>query len=106
MRRAPKIILAFLVALGGAVVACAKDQPSCFPDEYQGCYCADGGLGYQACAASQDGYAACVCDGTTPGLDAGPPPREAGTGDGGGRPDASDGGHDASDADAADAEDG
>jgi hypothetical protein len=67
--------LALLVALSAG--ACGEDQPTCFAGEYAACNCAGGARGYQVCLASQDAYAACVCDGTTPGLD-------AGTGTGGG----------------------
>lgn len=88
-RRRRAAIASTAVALATVVLACVKDQPNCYVGEYQGCLCADGGFGYAACAASQDGYVACVCDGTTPGIDSGTE-REAGSGagDGGGNRDA------------------
>jgi hypothetical protein len=51
------------------VAACGEEQPACFVGEYRSCACATGAAGYQRCVSS-DGYGACVCDGTTPGVDA------------------------------------
>jgi hypothetical protein len=88
------------LALVAAALACVKSSKPCYLGDYNGCLCADGGYGYQACAPSEDGFGTCICDGTTPGLDAGvdaAPPREAGSG--GGHRDAGDAG-DASDDDA------
>jgi hypothetical protein len=65
------------------VAACADDQPACFAGDFRGCTCPGTGAnaspapGYQACLGA-DGYGACVCDGTTPGLDASAFPADAG----------------------------
>ena len=58
-----------LVAL--VVVACSTSYPPCYRGEYQGCNCASGVHGYQACSVTEDGFEGCVCDGTTPGVDGG-----------------------------------
>lgn len=50
--------------------ACGEDRPPCYRGDFIGCTCDGGRHGYQACRDAEDGYAACVCDGTTPGLDA------------------------------------
>lgn len=52
------------------VVACGEDRPPCYRGDFVGCTCANGAYGYQACRDAEDGYAACVCNGTTPGIDA------------------------------------
>lgn len=67
-------------ALVVAVLACSPSYPPCYRGEYQGCACANGSAGYQACNLTEDGFQACVCDGTTPGLDGG---RDAGVQDAG-----------------------
>jgi hypothetical protein len=54
-----------------AVAACGEDQPFCFAGDYRACSCSADTRGYQRCMPSQDGYDVCVCDGKTPGLDAG-----------------------------------
>ena len=54
-----------------ATVACSPSYPPCYRGEYQGCSCAGGMHGYQACNVTEDGFQACVCDGTTPGADGG-----------------------------------
>jgi len=64
--------LAFFVALliGLAVpVACRVDGPPCYAGDFVGCTCSNGKTGYQSCLPDEERYAACVCDGTTPGLD-------------------------------------
>jgi hypothetical protein len=68
------IVLA-MTALVTAAVACTTSHPPCYRGEYQGCFCANAASGYQACNVTEDGFQACVCDGTTPGLDGG---RDAG----------------------------
>jgi hypothetical protein len=68
-KRAAFVLSAVLLVV--AVTACRDDAPTCYAGEYAACNCAGGARGYQICLASEDGYAACVCDGTTPGLDAG-----------------------------------
>jgi len=67
------LVAAVLAAL--AIAACRDDQPTCFAAEYAACSCSATARGYQPCLASEDGYGPCVCNGRTPGLDAG-----AGTG--------------------------
>ena len=67
--------LATIAALAlGALLACASDRPTCYAGDAVGCTCAGNLHGYQVCNAGGDGYGACVCDGTTPGLDASAPP--------------------------------
>jgi hypothetical protein len=65
-----------VLAMAGVVVtvlACTTSSPPCYRGEYQGCLCPGpgGGSGYQACNVTEDGFQACVCDGTTPGIDGG-----------------------------------
>lgn len=80
-----------VLAMASVVVtalACSTSYPPCYRGEYQACLCSsgangpNGARGYQACNTTEDGFAACVCDGTTPGTDGG---RDAG--------DAGDAGH-------------
>jgi hypothetical protein len=52
-------------------LACSPSHPACYRGEYQGCSCANGAHGYQACNVTEDGFQGCVCDGTTPGADGG-----------------------------------
>ena len=54
------------------VIACGEDRPPCYRGDFIGCNCTDGAYGYSACREAEDGYAACVCDGTIPGVVAGP----------------------------------
>jgi hypothetical protein len=54
------------------VFACGEDRPPCYRGDFIGCNCSDGAYGYSACTEAEDGYAKCVCDGTIPGVDAGP----------------------------------
>ncbi len=70
-----------LPALVVAVIACTTSYPPCYRGEYRSCTCgedASRGAGYQICSAAADGYEACVCDGTTPGLDGGRDASDAG----------------------------
>lgn len=53
------------------VVAC-RDDPTCYDGDLLACTCADGSRGFQTCNLERDGYEACVCDGTVPGLDTTP----------------------------------
>lgn len=70
--------LGALTIVVAVVVACGEDRPPCYRGDFVGCNCANGAYGYSACTDTEDGYGACVCDGTTPGLDAGPPRDAAG----------------------------
>ena len=65
------IVLAATVLGIAVLVACSTTYPPCYRGEYQGCACASGGHGYQACNVTEDAFQACVCDGTTPGIDGG-----------------------------------
>jgi hypothetical protein len=49
--------------------ACRDERPACYEGDFAACSCPDGKAGYQACLPAEEGYGACVCDGTTPGLD-------------------------------------
>lgn len=59
-----------LVVVLAAVVACDEDFKDCYEGDRVACSCGGDTFGYARCNASAK-YEACVCDGTTPGLDAG-----------------------------------
>jgi hypothetical protein len=65
----PAVLIALGVAVG-IVVGCREQSPVCYEGELQACTCAGSKNGYQQCLQAEERYAACVCDGTTPGLDA------------------------------------
>ena len=65
-----------VLAVLPCTVACSPSYPPCYRGEYQGCSCPNGARGYQACNVTEDDFQACVCDGTTPGVDGG---RDAGS---------------------------
>src|SRR5262249_33098848 len=46
-------------------------SPACFAGDYRACTCTGADRGYQKCRADGDDFEPCLCDGTTPGLDAG-----------------------------------
>lgn len=58
-----------------AIVACAEDPPACYEGDYVGCACEPNTSGftrgYAVCRPELGGYGTCICDGKTPGLDAG-----------------------------------
>jgi hypothetical protein len=60
-----------MTIVAAIVFACGEDRPPCYRGDFIGCNCADGAYGYSACTEAEDGYAACVCNGTVPGVDAG-----------------------------------
>lgn len=60
-----------MTIVGAIVIACGEDRPPCYRGDFIGCNCADGTYGYSACSAAEDGYGACFCDGTIPGVDGG-----------------------------------
>jgi hypothetical protein len=60
-----------LMVVLASTLACSPSYAPCYRGEYQGCSCANGAHGYQACNVTEDGFQACVCDGTTPGVDGG-----------------------------------
>ncbi len=68
-------VLVVAVAIGITVTTlggCDEDYEECYPGDYQSCDCAGGAFGYAACSPAGDFRSAtCVCDGTTPGVDAG-----------------------------------
>jgi hypothetical protein len=65
------VLASAIIAVALTLNACnGKDFPTCYAGEYAACQCADGASGFQVCAASQDRYDSCVCDGRVPGLDA------------------------------------
>ena len=66
------LVLAMTASLVVLVVfACSPSYAPCYRGEYQGCRCASGAHGYQACNVTEEGFQSCVCDGTTPGVDGG-----------------------------------
>jgi hypothetical protein len=69
VKLASLVLVLAVCALGFA--ACEPDRPGCYSGEYRACVCDAGATGYQQCLATQDGYAACVCNGITPVADAG-----------------------------------
>lgn len=69
--RGPIVLAMTLLAFVAVVVACTTSYPTCYRGEYQGCFCAPGVPGYQACDVTENSFLACVCDGTTPGIDGG-----------------------------------
>lgn len=54
----------FALCMLGA--SCSDEAPACYDGEYLACSCADAD-GFQRC--ERGAYAACVCDGTVPGLE-------------------------------------
>lgn len=73
--RARRVVAAAAIALTAiAGSACFENDPVCYAGDYRACTCpgAPAATGYQACVAT-DGYSACVCDGTTPGVDGSAP---------------------------------
>jgi hypothetical protein len=48
-----------------SVLTACEEPRECYPGDYRACACGEE-RGYQRC--DEDAYAACVCDGTTPGL--------------------------------------
>ncbi len=69
-------MLALMMLLVGVVVlSCTTSYPPCYRGEFRGCRCSNAATGYQACDVTEEGFLACVCDGTTPGVDGG---RDAG----------------------------
>ena len=73
MRGLLVLAMTLLVVLASTpgTLACSPSYPPCYRGEYQGCTCASGAHGYQACNVTEDGFQGCVCDGTTPGADGG-----------------------------------
>lgn len=61
--------------LTGVCGACFETEPACYAGDHRACACAvpAGARGYQACLEGGGGYAPCVCDGTTPGVDGSAP---------------------------------
>jgi hypothetical protein len=58
-----------LLTLLGTTVSCVEDRPACYEGDFQACACPASKLGYQRCLEAEQRFAACVCDGTTPGVD-------------------------------------
>jgi hypothetical protein len=66
------VALAAIVVLASA--SCDEEYKECYPGDFLGCSCANGAVGYAACSPSGSFTStACVCDGTTPGIDGGAP---------------------------------
>ena len=63
--------VAFVITAAIALGACHEDYPPCYRGDYSICTCGGTTYGYQACKADQSGYEACLCNGATPGIDAG-----------------------------------
>jgi hypothetical protein len=77
--RARWVVPAAALACAAIVTsACFENDPACYAGDYRACTCPGApASGYQACVAT-DGWAACVCDGTTPGVDGKAPDADAG----------------------------
>lgn len=81
MRRGTCLALPTIgIAIGAFVIvaisACGTSYPPCYRGEYRACSCEAQSAGsfttgYQACSVTEDGFGACTCDGTTPGVDGG-----------------------------------
>jgi hypothetical protein len=56
----------FLVLL---LAACRTEVPACYEGDFAACTCASNAPGYRHCLVPEETYSACVCDGTTPGVD-------------------------------------
>lgn len=66
------VVLGFVASVIVAIAACGEDFKDCYGDDLVSCLCSDGAFGYAKCGPSGDfKSSACVCDGTTPGVDAG-----------------------------------
>ena len=67
--------LLVLIAVASVVLvsaACGEDFKDCYGDDLISCTCEGGALGYAKCGPSGDYKSSpCVCDGSTPGVDAG-----------------------------------
>jgi hypothetical protein len=70
----PIVVLVAMLAVARIAAGCEEDFKECYAGDYLGCTCENGRTGYAACSAQSD-YASsqCVCDGTTPGVDASRP---------------------------------
>lgn len=64
-----RVVLAALAIVLGWSGCRAEARPLCWAGDHQACACAGGAAGYQACLEAEERFGACVCDGTTPGLD-------------------------------------
>jgi hypothetical protein len=67
------VVLGLSASFVGLVAfACGEQYKDCYGTDYTACVCADGGFGYAKCSPLGDFQTvACVCDGTTPGIDSG-----------------------------------
>ena len=63
------VAIAILIVVA-AIAACDEDFKKCYEGDYVACSCGGSSFGYARCDAHEK-FAACVCDGTTPGLDGG-----------------------------------
>lgn len=95
--RVPRAALLVAILAGGVIfglaASCAESFDDCYGNDYLGCACPDGGWGYAKCSPLGDFVTAiCVCDGKTPGLDAGETPAGE-PAEAGGCVDAGDGGY-------------
>lgn len=81
------LVLSAIASLIIAMAACGEDFKDCYAGDLIACTCNGGATGYATCGASGDyKSSACVCDGTTPGIDAGPSLDAANDADAAGRP--------------------
>lgn len=66
------LVLAAVASALLAIAACQEDFQDCYGQDLVACSCSNGDPGYAKCGPGGT-YAgsACVCDGTTPGIDAG-----------------------------------
>jgi hypothetical protein len=67
------VLIAVATAATIALACNGNDEPSCYAGDSLACACevATGTVsGYRACDVPRRAYGACLCDGTTPGVDA------------------------------------
>lgn len=68
-----------------AIAACGEDYKDCYDQDLITCNCANGAVGYAKCSPAGDFKSSpCICDGATPGIDAGrdSSAKDAGSNDG------------------------
>ncbi|MFO0742557.1 MAG: hypothetical protein U0270_42180 [Labilithrix sp.] len=75
-----RLLLVLPASVIVAIAACGEDFEDCYGEDLIACTCAGGVPGYATCANGSYRGSPCVCDGTTPGIDAG---KDSGTSEAG-----------------------